>query len=231
MWACLTPPRDNLKQKASGWVWTSLFGAGGAGSYRSRKMKRRIVDDYPSVNLLIKKEYFNKVGGFDINHWPGEDTKLCLDLKKHGIIIYDPSVVVYHHRREVFLPHLKQISRYALRRGYFAKKFPETSFRIGYLLPSIFVFGLIFGGLVSLFNPMIRFFYFLCCLLYVVLLMLSGIEVYLKEKNFSLVFLVMISIFLTHLTYGFLFPWGYFKREMGVIPHQIDKKKKGYVGG
>lgn len=227
----LTPASDNLKQKASGWVWTSLLGAGGAGAYRSRMMKKRFVDDYPSVNLLINKEAFGRVGGFDVNHWPGEDTKLCLDLKEHGNIIYDPSVVVFHHRREVFLPHLKQISRYALRRGYFAKKFPETSMRLGYLLPSIFTFGLIFGGLTAFFIPLLRPFYVLCCLLYVVLLIFSGIEVFLKEKNFYLSLLVVMAIFLTHFTYGLLFPFGYFKREMGVIPHQIDKNNKGYLGG
>lgn len=30
----LTPPHNNIKQKASGYVWSTWFGSGGAGTYR-----------------------------------------------------------------------------------------------------------------------------------------------------------------------------------------------------
>jgi len=228
----LTPPNDNIYQKASGWVWASWLGAGGAGVYRNRRMPRREVDDFPSVNLLVRKKDFEKVGGFDVSHWPGEDTKLCLDLVKLGKeIIYDPKVLVFHHRRAVFLLHLKQISRYALRRGFFAKKFPQTSLRFGYLVPSLFAYGLIFGGLFSIVFPFFRPLYYILYTTYSILLLVSGLEVSIKERNLYLAFLVMVAIFLTHLTYGLLFPIGYFRKELGVIPHKVDKRKKVYVGG
>ncbi|OQA93441.1 MAG: putative glycosyltransferase EpsJ [Microgenomates group bacterium ADurb.Bin219] len=229
----LTPPTDNVYQKASGWVWASYLGSGGAGVYRNRIMSRREVDDFPSVNLLVRKKDFEEIGGFDINHWPGEDTKLCLDLtKKLGKkIIYDPKVLVYHHRRPVLVSHLKQISRYALRRGFFAKKFPETSFRIGYFLPSIGVYGLIIGGIFSFFSPAIRFIYFLLFTFYFLLLFLSGLEVFLKEKNLYLLILVMASILATHLTYGFLFPFGFFQKDLKTHPHKVDFAKRKYLGG
>lgn len=228
----LTPPADTLYQKASGWVWASFLGSGGAGVYRNRVCSRREVDDFPSVNLLVRKSDFARVGGFDINHWPGEDTKLCLDLVKLGKkIIYDPEVLVYHHRRAILLPHLKQISRYALRRGHFARVFPDTSFRLGYLLPSLFAYGLIFGFLLSLFLPALRFFYYLLFAFYYLLLLLSGLEVFLKEKRICLAILVVWGIFATHFTYGFLFPFGYFRKALKTVPHQVDLKKKIYVGG
>jgi glycosyltransferase involved in cell wall biosynthesis len=229
----LTPSEDNLYQKASGWVWASWLGSGGAGVYRNRVMSRREVDDFPSVNLLIRKADFFKVGGFDIKHWPGEDTKLCLDLTKSlgKKIIYDPKVLVYHHRRAVLIPHLKQISRYALRRGFFAKAFPETSFRIGYLLPTFFVLGLVFGPLVCFFIYQLWNFYWLALLLYFFLLLSSGIEVFFKEKRLDLAFLVMISIFATHIEYGILFPLGYFQRDLKTTPHKVDLKGKKYIGG
>jgi cellulose synthase/poly-beta-1,6-N-acetylglucosamine synthase-like glycosyltransferase len=229
----LTPPTDNIYQKASGWVWASWLGAGGAGVYRNRVMPRREVDDFPSVNLLVRKKDFDAVGGFDIKHWPGEDTKLCLDLtKKLGKkIIYDPEVLVYHHRRPVLLPHLKQISRYALRRGFFAKKFPETSFRLGYLIPSLFAYGLILGGVVSFFSPVIRSIYYLLFTIYYLLLLASGLEVFVKERSFCLATLVMVSILATHLTYGLLFPFGFFKKDLKTFPHKVDFKSKKYIGG
>lgn len=228
----LTPPKDNLFQKVSGWVWASWFGSGGAGVYRNRIMSARFVDDFPSVNLLVRKKDFLKVGGFDINHWPGEDTKLCLDLiKTKKKIIYHPSVLVYHHRREVLIPHLKQISRYAVRRGYFAKVFPETSFRIGYLIPCFFAYGLIFGGVISIFSPFFRFVFLISFAFYYLLLLLSGFEVFIKEKSLQFALMVMFSIFATHFTYGIFFPFGYFEKNLKTVPHKIDKERRVYVGG
>ena len=77
---CLTPPLDNSRRQASGLVWASFMGSGGAGNYRNNISHPRFVDDFPSVNLIVKKNSFNKVGGFNTHHWPGEDTLLCLDL-------------------------------------------------------------------------------------------------------------------------------------------------------
>lgn len=228
----LTPPNDNLYQKASGFVWSSFFGSGGAGLYRSRIMPEREVDDFPSVNLLVKKEDFLAVGGFDINHWPGEDTKLCLDLtKKRGTIIYSPEVLVYHHRRPVFLPHLQQISRYAQRRGYFARHFPETSFRLGYFLPSLFSYGLIFSVLISFVFPLVTKFLAVFLLVYLFFLFLSGIEVFLNTSNLYLAVLTMVSIYLTHFVYGILFPIGFLKTKIATKPRGINLFEKRYLGG
>lgn len=228
---CLTPPNDDTRQKASGWVWASWLGSGGAGLYRNRISQRREVDDYPSVNLLIRKKDFVRVGGFDIRHWPGEDTKLCLDLtKKLGKkIIYDPGVLVYHHRRQIFRDHLQQIKRYAQRRGFFAKKFPETSFRLGYLMPTIFIFGLVVGGIFSFLWPHFRPFYILAIAVYLFLVFLAGLEVFYKEKNLYLSLLSIAAIFLTHLWYGFWWPIGYSQKDMGVTPHRVRKNR--YIGG
>ncbi|EKD28782.1 MAG: hypothetical protein ACD_79C00205G0002 [uncultured bacterium] len=48
--------------------------------------------------LLIRKSYFNRVGGFDERFWNGyEDIDLCLKFEKHGFInVYEPESVVYH---------------------------------------------------------------------------------------------------------------------------------------
>ena len=54
----LTPPSDNLRQKASGWVWATWLGSGGAGTYRCAVAGQREVDDFPTVNLLVKKKDF-----------------------------------------------------------------------------------------------------------------------------------------------------------------------------
>ncbi len=221
----LTPPHNNVLQKASGYVWSTWLGSGGAGSYRCNVCERREVDDFPTVNLLVKKDDFLKVGGFDSHFWPGEDTKLCHDLvyKLGKKIIYDPGVLVYHHRREVFKPHLVQIGRYAVHRGHFARILPKTSLRLGYLIPSLFVLWL-FGGLFLIFlleifqlcfvSIPLFFLYLLTIGLYFILLLTTSFQVYLKERNYKLALLVIPSIFITHLVYGFLFIKGFFLKKL-----------------
>ncbi len=212
----LTPPQDNLRQKASGYVWSTKLGSSGAGTYRCVQASRREVDDYPTVNLLIRKKDFLKVGGFDSHYWPGEDTELCLnitkDLKKK--IVYHPKVLVYHHRREVFIPHLEQIARYAVHRGHFARILPQTSLRLGYLIPTFFVLGLIAGFFLFFIHPLFKLIYFSVLGIYLLALFITSIQVYQKEKNLPLSLLVIPSIFATHLVYGVLFIRGFLTSEL-----------------
>jgi cellulose synthase/poly-beta-1,6-N-acetylglucosamine synthase-like glycosyltransferase len=221
----LTPKEDNLKQRVSGWVWQTWLGAGGAGTYRNRKEPIREVDDYPTFNLLVRKKDYDQVGGFDSSFWPGEDTKLCHDLvyKLGKKIIYDPEVVVYHHRRAVFGPHLKQIQRYGIQRGFFVKKLPKTSLRLGYFIPSLFFIGLVFGpsiifclelfSLCFLSIPLL-FFYLGSVSIYLILLLISSISCYFQEKNLKLALLLMPAILTTHLTYGRSFLKGFFGKGL-----------------
>ncbi len=220
---CLTPPNDNPFQQASGLVWSSFMGSGGAGTYRNQIAPSRYVDDYPSVNLIVKKKDFDQIGGFDLTHWPGEDTLLCLNLTKKlkKKILYHPSIRVFHHRRPVFKQHLQQISRYACHRGYFAKKYPQTSARIGYFAPSIFLIYLVTLPLTKVFFPLYIYFF---------LLGLTFIN-FLTENNGLISLLATIAIPATHLNYGFFFLKGYCQKTLGFIPHPIDASTGRYLGG
>lgn len=206
----LTPPSDSILQKASGYVWSSILGSGGAGIYRSQISKPRFVDDYPTVNFIVKKTEFDKIGGFSIKYWPGEDTIFCLDLiKNNQQIYYHPSIIVYHHRREILKEHLAQTNRYAIHRGHFARIFPQNSLKIGYLIPTIF----------SLYFLSIPFHKILLPLyIYLLLIFITFIDILNKSKNFLLSLLSVITIFITHLTYGLLFIVGYLNPEIKFKP-------------
>lgn len=221
---CLTPDQDSVFQKASGLVWSSLLGSGGAGTYRNSVQKKRYVDDYPSVNLIVSKKDFIKVNGFNTHHWPGEDTILCFDLvdKLNKKILYHPKILVYHHRRPVIIPHLQQITRYALHRGNFARIYPKTSLKIGYLTPSFFFIYLLTLPLHHIFFPLY---------LYILLLLLTFFSFILNYSSIKLSLLATISIFLTHIYYGILFIIGFFSKKLNFIPHKIDHLKGRYLGG
>jgi len=202
----ITPESDGLMLQASGYVYASLLG-GGNYAYRYIPQSRREVDDYPTCNLLVRRADFEAVGGFDTRFWPGEDTKLCLDLTQSlsKKIIYAPDVVAYHHRRALFGPHLRQVRSYALHRGYFAKRFPETSLRLSYFLPALLLASLVGGGLLSLFITALVPFYGFGVGVYLLATIISAAY---TSRSFLLTPLVAAGILATHIVYGIWFPIG-----------------------
>ncbi len=173
----VTPPCDNLRQAASGAVYSSVL-VSGKFVYRYLPKAMREVDDYPSCNFLVKKSVMTELGGFNTSFWPGEDTKLCLEITKRlgKRIVYDPAVLVYHHRRQLFLPHLKQIANYALHRGYFVKKYPETSLKLAYFIPSMFIFAVVLGAAFSIWFIPIKIIYIISLLLYLLLVFIFSVN-------------------------------------------------------
>ncbi len=206
----VTPPGDNLLQEASGAVYSSAL-VSGKFVYRYLPKDMQEVDDYPSCNLLVRKSVLLELGGFNTSFWPGEDTKLCLEITKRlgKKIIYDPAVLVYHHRRQLFLPHLKQIASYALHRGYFVKKYPETSFKSAYFIPSIFVSAVILGAALSFSIIPLKIIYIFCVFLYLTLIFMSSIN-----NKLRLITYVFLGIITSHFTYGVFFIQGLLTKKL-----------------
>ena len=137
----VTPPGDGFWAACGGRVYENIFVSG---NYRYRYLGGRVrkdIDDYPSCNLFVRREVLDAIGGYRTDFWPGEDTLLCEDIvhKTKRRIVYDPWTLVYHHRRPLFAAHLRQLGRYGFHRGYFVKRFPATSCRLSYFVPTLFV--------------------------------------------------------------------------------------------
>ncbi len=206
----ITPKEDNYWEQLTGLVYSSFF-CGGHAQHRFVKKTAMFVNDYPAYNLIIRKDVLEKVGGYGTHFYGGEDTFLCLKLiKQDKRILYDPEVVVYHHRRALFIPYLKQIANIGTHRGYFAKKFPETSFQINYFIPSLLTIGFFGGVIFSLFNSTMAYLYFALLLFFIFISVASVI----KKTNLKNAFLVSIGIILTHLTYGTFFIKGLLANEL-----------------
>lgn len=206
----VTPPSDNIWQQASGEAYASWL-VSWRYTYRYCPGRLQEVDDYPSVNLLVRKDIFARTGGFNTNYYPGEDTKLCLDIIKLGYkIIYDPAVLVWHHRKPVFKPHLRQIANYALHRGNFARILPATSCKVAYFVPSLFVlFVILFPGLGYFFKWLYPIYWWVVTL-YLLLVAVSVIRI----KSFYLIFLTAATVIATHFTYGTYFLKGLFTKKL-----------------
>lgn len=211
----VTPPNVSWREEASGWASASPVGAGWY-TYRFLPGRRQYVDDYPSMNLAVRKSDFEKVGGYDSHYWPGEDTKLCLDLtyKLNKKIVYTPAAVVYHHRRPIFEAHLRQNGNYGQHRGFFARVLPQTSLRLIYFLPSLLLLDLAFLFITLFFRgiPEINILHtysLYSFFIYFFALTLNSIWIFKSSKSFFQTLLSFPVIFVTHLWYGFRFLQGF----------------------
>ncbi len=194
----LTPASDRKFEKVCGEVLSSwLFS--GPSNIRYRKAAKKEYNDLPSCNLFVSKKIFQDVKGFDCEFWPGEDTKLCADIIRFSKkVIYDPDVVVYHHRRKGIKNYIRQTLRFSVHRGYFMKVFPYTSLKIMFFIPSLFVLGLFFGYLLGLFHQIFFYIYISALLIYFILMLTES----LKSEHISNIPLFLFLGFVTHLTYG-----------------------------
>lgn len=207
----ITPDSDGVLQKVSGAIFESYVGGGFTRNRYLPIGKKKEEIDWPTVNLLVWREAFAEVGGFNCNYWPGEDTKLCLDLLEAGYkIIYNPKGIVYHHRRSDLWKHFKQIGSYALHRGHFAKIYPKTSLKIGYFVPTLFDLYLIALILTSVF-PHTSYFLLLTSiplLVYVFGLTIDAVIISLRWRNPLVGLITIPMIFFTHIWYGIRFVQG-----------------------
>ncbi len=220
---------DDIWKQAGGKVYESFLCSGGY-TYRFIPGEYREDDDIPSVNLIVKREVFEEVHGYDSTFYPGEDTKLCMDIVNSGKkLIYSPDVLVYHHRRSLFAGHLKQITNYAKHRGYFAKILPQTSLRPAYFIPTLFTLGLVFGPVVSRVFPALWMFYGFVLLLYFLMAAVSlrscfkdnlGYDYNPDSIKYSMFYRIRLfllglaGILATHVGYGIFFVRGLLSKEL-----------------
>ncbi len=210
----VTPPGDGYMARLGGRVYDNILVSG---NYRYRYRAggvRRDVDDYPSCNLLVRTDLLRQIGGYRTDFWPGEDTLLCKDIVDSAHrIVYDPWVVVNHHRRALFAPHLRQLGRYAFHRGYFVRRFPSNSAHLSYFVPSLFVLYLVASAVLAAVPEPDRMPFWLFCawhgfiavptLLYFALVLLTTFAL-----NPATWLLTVLGVFATHVVYGVRFVQG-----------------------
>jgi GT2 family glycosyltransferase len=162
--------------------------------------------------LILRREPFLTYVAQCLRYWPGEDTKLCLLLTKNGErIIYDPRAAVYHHRRKLFWGHFRQVWNYSVHRGFFAKRYPETSLRAAYFVPSLFLLGnIVFAALLPF--GRLRAGLLAVAVAYAAAVIASALSS--RRSHLANPALVSVGIYFTHLTYGLGFMLGLLRPEL-----------------
>lgn len=210
----ITPEEDDWLSQLGGHIISSYLCSGGIQHryYVTKSTKPRFEDDWPAYNLFIRKSTLKKVGGFGSKYYGGEDTYVCMLIKKHGLILFDPQVIVYHHRRGFMTSHLKQIKNVGLHRGYFFKRYPETSRRFIYLLPSLATMCLVLMSVLFFTNSRLLVIPYLFALILALVVSYKSIS----RHNSGILMGVIGSfgIVITHIVYGIAFVKGLFTPKL-----------------
>ena len=212
----LTPKEDNFFAKISGIVLTSNFGAF---KVNKRYKKGKIVLDVDetsltSANLCIKKEVFNKIKGFDVSLYPGEDPELLDRAKKTGLkLAYNPEIIIYHKRRSNFSSFCKQIFKYGFVRPKKNKISKGTP--LLFIIPMVFTIYFMFIPLLTLIN----FLFFIPFFAYVFLALIFSFYDSMSNRTLIGFFILPFLYLFTHLSYGIGMLAGYFDSKKDTLPH------------
>lgn len=193
----VTPPQDALSQRVAGHVMESPLGFGAA-YLRHTPVPRQTVREMPTCNMIFRRQP-NLLFREDLD--TGEDMMFCSDMRARGErILYDPEVVVYHHRRRLFRPFMQQFFRYGRDKGRLARAGRDVTYP-WQALPALLVLYLIGFILLNL-APVAAWLRWLCAmplLLYALAVLLESLR---RCHSVAEVVLALPAFPAAHLSYG-----------------------------
>src|SRR5712691_11100618 len=101
----VTPPAQN-------WVQACVAAAPGGPSHVL--LTDMLAEHIPGCNMAFYRRAFKNIGGFDAEyHKAGDDVDFCWRLQQSGCVIaFNPTAIVWHHRRFTLQAFLKQQDGY-----------------------------------------------------------------------------------------------------------------------
>lgn len=193
------PERANFFSKCIGYLFTSFIGTGGL---RGGSMLR-VGKYYPKgCNMAVLKEAIDKVGGFDEKLAPGEEIELGYRVENAGYQIkFEQKAFVWHNRKLNLKTFLKKVFTIGFTRVLLANKH-RGLLQIGHMIPFLAILTLLLLLILSLISPnAIKILIFLLGL-YISILLISGIQAFIRIKDIRALFVIPLLIPLHHLTHG-----------------------------
>jgi GT2 family glycosyltransferase len=183
-------PAFTTIQKAISYSMTSFLTTGGI-----RGGSKRLDKFYPrTFNLGVKKDVFDKIGGFSTMRY-GEDIDFSIRVLKAG---YEcrlfPRAWVYHKRRTDLRKFFKQVYHSGVARIDLYQLYPE-SLKLVHVLPAIFTLGSIALLITSFFLPCVLF-------LFAFYALLIFVDSLFRYKSIRIAFLSIITCYIQLYGYG-----------------------------
>jgi glycosyltransferase involved in cell wall biosynthesis len=191
-------------QKAISYAMTSPFTTGGI-----RGNAKHIGQFHPrSFNMGISREVYEQVGGFILTRL-GEDIEYSIRIQSQGFKIgLIPAAKVYHKRRTSFMQFYKQLHFFGRARINIYTHFP-AELKLVHFFPAVFVAGVLFTLIFSIFYPPLGY---ICRLGLLVFFVLIFFHSWIVNKSFKVAFLSIIAAFIQLTAYGLGFVQDFIKR-------------------
>jgi glycosyltransferase involved in cell wall biosynthesis len=180
------------------------IGVGGA-QYRYTD-KAAYVDTVPFG--AFKRDLIDKIGMFDESLLTNEDYEFNTRVRQSGGKIWlDPEIRSVYFARKDLRSLARQYWRYGYWKWHMLRRYPET-LRPRQALPPLFILSLIILFVFSLFLPQALYVLLSLISLYIIILILAGIQLSLRQKDPALILGAPLAIACMHFSWGSGFIWG-----------------------
>ncbi len=199
----IRPQIDSLTAKA---IAAAAAHPLAGGLYRHTK-KAAYVDSVPFG--AFKRDLLDKIGMFDESLLSNEDYEFNTRIRlKGGRVWIDPEIRSVYFSRKNLEELGKQYWRYGYWKAQMLKRYPNT-LKLRQAIPPIFVAGLILLAILAVFLRIFRVLLLFILGVYLLALLVVGIQIALKEKVMSHIFFVPAAMITMHFCWGAGFNWGF----------------------
>ena len=153
----------------------------------------------------FRRDYLLKLGGFDESLLTNEDYELNTRIRRAGGKLWlDPNIQVQYYSRSNLGQLARQYWRYGYWKAVMLRRYPG-SLRWRQALPPLFVLGLLMLLVASFFLPAACWILLFAVIVYTGALLVSGLDITLRAKQFSQLIGIPLVIATMHLSWGSAF--------------------------
>ena len=194
------PANNSSKCLAIAAAVTHPLGVGNS-TFRIGATKIKEVDTVPFG--CFRRSIFDRIGFLDEELIRNQDDEFNgRIIKNGGRIFIIPDLVVDYTMRDSFQKMRKMYYQYGLYKPLVNKKLGHAA-TVRQFFPSLFVLGIVIGGVLSCFVPWIKWIYLAVLALYCLMAFAVGVQyVFKRNKRWLMAVLMPWAILNLHLSYG-----------------------------
>lgn len=175
----------------------------------------RIGGDAQKVETVpfgaFRRTLIDRIGFYDETLLANEDYEFNARIReKGGTVWFDPNIRSIYYARSTLSALATQYWRYGFWKARMLRRYPKT-LRWRQLLPPLFVISICLFVLLSLLIPAAFWLLIIEIGLYVVVLLVAGIQCAAKKRDINMILNVPFAIATMHITWGVAFLWSFIK--------------------
>jgi glycosyltransferase involved in cell wall biosynthesis len=160
------------------------------------------------------QDLIERIGAYDETLHSNEDYEFNVRVRESGGVVWmDPAIRTIYFARRSLGALARQYWRYGYWKFRMLRRYPDT-FRWRQLA-GVFVLSFVVLGLFAIWSPFARWLLFLELALYVLVLLIAGVQRAYQEKDLALSFGLPLAIATMHFSWGTAFLWSLISSVIG----------------